>query len=75
LILGIAAKRNIEGIGLFGEIDNPNVPQNPAARSIVKVIARMINMEINAKELETQDDNIDEEDVQKERTGFTPGVA
>lgn len=75
LILGIAAKRNIEGIGLFGEIDNPNVPQNPAARSIVKVIARMINMEINAKELETQDDVSDEEDVQKERTGFTPGVA
>jgi hypothetical protein len=74
LILGIAAGRNIDGMGLFGEIDNPNVPQHAAARSVVKVIARMINAEINTKELEIEKD-VNEDETQKERTGFTPGVA
>ncbi|MEM2760669.1 MAG: PAC2 family protein [Nitrososphaerales archaeon] len=74
LILGFAAKRNIQGLGLFAEIDNPNVPQNAAARSIVKVIARMINTEINTKGLEVQED-VAPNDVTKERTGFTPGIA
>lgn len=74
LILGIAAKKGIEGIGLFGEIDNPSVPQHMAAKSIVKVIARMINTEINTKELE-QHGGITASEVSKEDTGFTPGVA
>ncbi len=74
LILGIAAKRNIEGMGLFGEIDNPNVPQHLATRSIVKVIARMINTEVNTKELEIQQDIIPD-NTQNEHTDFTPGVA
>lgn len=74
LILGIAARRNIEGIGLFGEIDDPNVPQHLAARSIVKVIARMINAEINTKELEIRKDVV-ADDAEKSQKGFTPGVA
>lgn len=74
LILGFASQRNIEGIGLFGEIDNPSVPQHLTAKSIVKVISRMINTEINAKELEIKKD-VSAEDAQKEHTGFTPGVA
>jgi len=75
LILGTAAKRGIEGIGLFGEIDNPSVPQHLAAKSIVKVIARMINAEINTKELEQQHMGIAAGEAPKEDTGFTPGVA
>jgi len=75
LILGTAAKRGIEGIGLFGEIDNPSVPQPLAAKSIVKVIARMINAEINTKELEQQHTDIPAGEVPKDETGFTPGVA
>jgi len=75
LILGTAAKRDIEGIGLFGEIDNPSIPQHLAAKSIVKVIARMINTEINTKELEQQHMGIVAGEVTKEDTGFTPGVA
>ena len=74
LILGIAAKRKIEGVGFFGEIDNPDVPQHQATKSIIKVIARMINTEINTKELEIPQDII-QDDNQEERTGFTPGVA
>ncbi len=75
LVLGAAAKRGIEGIGLFGEIDNPSVPQHLAAKSIVKVLARMINTEINTKDLEEQHTSITEGEVSKEDTGFTPGVA
>jgi len=75
LVLGTAATRGIEGIGLFGEIDNPSVPQHLAARSVVKVIARMINAEINTKELEEQHQTVAVGEVPKEDTGFTPGVA
>ena len=75
LILGTAAKRGIEAIGLFGEIDNPSMPQHLAAKSIVKVIARMINAEINTKDLEQQYQSIAAGEVPKEDTGFTPGVA
>jgi hypothetical protein len=73
LILGIAAKYNIEGIGLFGEIDNPSTPQHLAAKSIVKVIARMINAEINTKELEQQHKSVVTNEVKDD--SFTPGVA
>ena len=75
LLLGIAAKRGIDAIGLFGEIDNPSIPQNLAAKSIVKVIARMINAEINTKELEQQHSDVALGEVPKDDTGFTPGVA
>jgi len=75
LILGTAAKRGMECIGLFGEIDNPSVPQHLAAKSIVKAIARMINTEINTKELEQQHESIAAGEAPKEDTGFTPGVA
>lgn len=69
LVLGAAAKRNIGAIGLFGEIDNPNIPQHAAAKSIVKAISRMINTEINTKGLETEKTDA------KEPGDFKPGIA
>jgi len=75
LILGVAAKRGIEALGLFGQIDNPNIPQPLAARSIVKIISRMINTDINTKELEEQYKAVTTDEVQKEQGGFRPGVA
>lgn len=74
LILGVAAKRGIDGIGFFAEIDNPSVPQHLAAKNIVKVIARMINAEVNTKDLE-QEHVSEEGEVQREGKDFTPGVA
>ncbi|MGH9922601.1 MAG: PAC2 family protein, partial [Nitrososphaerales archaeon] len=71
LILGMAAKRGIDSIGLFGEIDNPSVPQHLAAKSIVKVIARMINAEINTKDLEQQHENVAVGEMSKDDSGFT----
>ncbi len=44
LILGLAHSRNIEGIGLYGEVDDPNIPQNGAARSVVKTIVSLLSL-------------------------------
>ncbi len=74
LILGVAARRGIDGIGLFAEIDNPGAPQHLAAKSIVKVIARMINAEINTRALE-QAHLSQESEAQGEGKDVTPGVA
>lgn len=43
LVLGTALKRNLEGIGLYGEIDDPNVPQPKAARSVLKAIVTLLS--------------------------------
>lgn len=47
LILGVAAEYNIDGIGLFGEIDNPHIEQFTTAKNVIKVLTRMLNHEIN----------------------------
>ena len=43
LLLGIALSKNIEGIGLFGEIDDPSVPQPRAARNVLKAITTLLS--------------------------------
>ena len=50
LLLGIALSKNIEGIGLFGEIDNPSIPQPRAAQSVLKAI----NTLLSAPEIEAR---------------------
>ena len=52
LILGQAKKQGIDGIGLFGEISDSNLPQHKAARNIVKKIANILEIEISTSELE-----------------------
>lgn len=44
IILGIALKRNIEAVGLYGEIDDPAVPQEKAARSVLKAIVALLSL-------------------------------
>jgi uncharacterized protein len=69
IILGIARNRNIEGIGLFGEIQNAESPQYKAASNILKVIEKILKTKIDTKEL---DDKIDEKpfEVNKEVPGI-----
>ena len=52
LILGQAKKQGIDGIGLFGEISDSNLPQHKAARNIVKKIGKILEIEISTSELE-----------------------
>lgn len=41
LILGFAKVNNIHGIGLYGEIDDPSIPQYRAAKSIIQALERL----------------------------------
>lgn len=69
LILGHAKIRNIDGVGLFGQIEDTETPQYKAASNIVKIISRILSVEINTKEL---DENISEKP--KETKKSSPGV-
>ena len=69
VILGIAKNRNIDGIGLFGEIQNAESPQYKAASNILKVIEKILKIKIDTKEL---DDKVVDETVEIKKEG--PGI-
>ena len=53
LILGFAKKHDIQGIGMYGEINQPEVPQYRAAISIIKTIEKLTYRKLgNTEELE-----------------------
>ncbi|MFQ5497429.1 MAG: PAC2 family protein [Nitrosopumilus sp.] len=60
LILGFAKKNQIHGIGMYGELNEPEIPQYRAAVSIIKTIEKLTyrklgdtsKLEIMAKEIE-----------------------
>ena len=75
LILGLAADRNIEAIGLFGEISETTTPQPLAAKSILKAFAKIENMQLDTKGLDKQYESILEDiQKQKEPPNFRPGI-
>jgi proteasome assembly chaperone (PAC2) family protein len=41
LILGFAKQNNIEGIGLYGELNEPKIPQYRSAKSILKTLEKL----------------------------------
>ena len=55
LILGAAKSRNIDGIGLFGEINDPEAPQHKSAKNIINKIEKILNLQINTDELNVSD--------------------
>lgn len=69
LILGLGKNQNIDGIGLFGEIVNPETPQFQAASNIIKVIAKMLQLNIDTSEL---DKKIIKKPVEPKKEG--PGI-
>lgn len=76
LILGLSADRNIDAIGLFGEISETMSPQPLAAKSIVKAFAKIENIKLDTKPLDKQYEAI-LEDIQKEKkqpSRFRPGI-
>ena len=60
LILGVAKMNGIQGIGMYGELNEPEIPQYRAAISIIKTLEKLTYMkfgdtsqlEINAQEIE-----------------------
>ena len=69
VILGISKSKNIDGIGLFGEIVDAESPQYKAASNILKVIGKILKIEIGTKEL---DDKVVERPVEINKDG--PGI-
>ena len=52
LVLGVAKNKNINGVGLFGEIYDADLPQHKAAKNIINTIGELLKLEINTDELE-----------------------
>lgn len=69
IILGISKSRDIDGVGLFGEIVDAETPQYKAASNILKVIGSMLKIEIDTKEL---DDKVVDQSVEIKKEG--PGI-
>jgi proteasome assembly chaperone (PAC2) family protein len=69
VILGISKSKNIDGIGLFGEIVDAESPQYKAASNILKVIGKILKIEIGTKEL---DDKVVELPAEINKDG--PGI-
>ncbi len=44
LVLGVSRTRNIDSIGLYGELDNPQVPQPQAAKAVVKALVTLLSL-------------------------------
>jgi len=62
LILGFAKLNNIRGIGLYCEINDPNIPQYRAAKSILQLLERLTFMKFGQlHELDIMADAVDKE--------------
>ena len=61
LILGFAKQNNIEGIGLYGELNDPKVPQYRSAKSIIKTLEKLTYQKFSdTSELDMMADAIEE---------------
>ena len=61
LILGYAKTNGIQGIGLYGELNDPEIPQYRAAKSIIKTLEKLTYQKLgNTTELEMMADDIDQ---------------
>ncbi|HEV8404815.1 MAG TPA: PAC2 family protein [Nitrososphaera sp.] len=75
LILGLAAERGIDAIGLFGEISETNVPQPLAAKTIITAFSKLEGISVDTKPFDRQYDSILEEiQKKKEPSKFGPGI-
>ncbi|MEM2786451.1 MAG: PAC2 family protein, partial [Candidatus Nitrosotenuis sp.] len=52
LVLGAAKSKNIDGIGLFGEIYDPENPQPNAAKNIIHKLEKILKLKIDTDELQ-----------------------
>lgn len=75
LVLGLAAERGIDAIGLFGEIAETTVPQPLAAKSIISAFSKLEGLPVDTKPLDRHYESILEEiQKKKEPSNFGPGI-
>jgi hypothetical protein len=61
LVLGYAKTNRLQGIGLYGELNDPEIPQFRAAKSIIKILEKLTYQKFgDAKELDIMADDVDE---------------
>jgi len=61
LILGYAKMNGIQGIGLYGELNDPEIPQYRAAITIIKTLEKLTYQKLgNTDDLESMANSIDE---------------
>jgi uncharacterized protein len=62
LILGFAKLNNIQGIGLYSEINDPQIPQYHSAKSVLQLLERLTYQKFGAfDELDMMADAVDDE--------------
>ena len=65
LILGFAKLNNIQGIGLYSEINDPQIPQYHSAKSVLELLERLTYQKLGGfEELDIMADAVDDE-IQK----------
>jgi len=58
--LGYAKLNGINGMGLYGELLEPNIPQYRAAKSIIQTLEKLTYQKLgNSSELEAKADAVD----------------
>jgi len=61
LVLGYAKTNGIQGIGLYGELNEPSIPQYRAAKGIIKTLEKLTYHKFgDTTELDMMADDIDE---------------
>lgn len=76
VILGVAQQEDVDAFCLLADIPNPRVPQPKAAMAILKVLSRVLGVEIETTYLEDQESKLREAlgNRFKEKEETTPGV-
>jgi predicted ATP-grasp superfamily ATP-dependent carboligase len=66
LILGYAKQNDIYGIGLYGELADPSIPQYRAAKSVIKTLEKLTYQSFGS----TQELDVLASDIEKKMRAF-----
>ena len=62
MILGYAKLNGLNGIGLYGELLNPEIPQYRAAKSILQTLEKLTYQKLgNMSELDVKAESVDDQ--------------
>lgn len=71
LILGFAKMNDIQGIGLYAELNDPKVPQYRSAKSIIKTLEKLTYQKFgDTAELDVMADDVESKSHDKSRDTF-----
>jgi len=76
LLLGLAKERGLTGACLLGEIDNPNIRQPAAAKAVLQVLSRILDIELDFTRLDEEIEQMKAARALERiyRRGRSPGV-